>query len=117
MFSLVAFGANDKGQCNVPSGTFQKIALGQDFGIGLRTDGTLIGWGDNTYGQVSAVPTGMFTGITAGKDYAFAYSSTQIIGWGNPQNYEIPQDLWGLQFPQLVETSGATTCLVYVSNF
>lgn len=38
-----------------PNGVTNVIALaaGSDFGLGIRTDGTIVAWGDNSYGQTS----------------------------------------------------------------
>ena len=63
--------ANNSGQITVPSGTFIAIAAGFDHSLGLRTDGTLVGWGNNNLGQVS-VPSGIFSAIAAGGDHSLA---------------------------------------------
>jgi alpha-tubulin suppressor-like RCC1 family protein len=47
----VCWGTNNDGQCNVPFGLSNAMAVagGQDFSLAMRGDGTVIGWGDNTY--------------------------------------------------------------------
>ena len=49
----VCWGATNDGQCNVPFGLSNAMAVagGQDFSLAMRGDGTVIGWGDNTYDQ------------------------------------------------------------------
>jgi alpha-tubulin suppressor-like RCC1 family protein len=47
---------------------FVRLAQGWGFVVGLRTDGSLVGWGDNTYGQTSvpALPPGViYTDVKA----------------------------------------------------
>ncbi len=62
--TLVAWGDNSYGQCNVPSGLtgVTQIAAGYFHTVALKSDGTLVAWGDNTYGQCN-VPSGL-TGVT-----------------------------------------------------
>ena len=54
---IVAWGWNNYGQCDVPTGNdFIAIAGGHDHSLALRADGSLAGWGRNTWGQAD-VPT------------------------------------------------------------
>jgi alpha-tubulin suppressor-like RCC1 family protein len=55
-----------------------------DFSLGLTTGGTVIGWGDNTYGQTN-VPAGAtnVVSIAAGAGFGMALSSNgTVIAWG-----------------------------------
>src|SRR5262249_5104914 len=70
--TLKAWGRNDHGQLNVPSGTFKKVDCGQNWVLGLRTDSTLVGWGQDNHGQVSKVPKGWYHEIGAGWFYGAA---------------------------------------------
>ncbi len=45
---------NDDGQATPPAGTFTQIDAGYQSNCGLKSDGTLACWGDNTYGQSHA---------------------------------------------------------------
>ena len=56
---------NDRGQTTVPVGlgSVAAIEAGGDMTLALRTDGTVIAWGDNSYGAAS-VPVGL-TGVVA----------------------------------------------------
>ena len=45
--SIVAWGRNDYGQCNVPSPNtnFVAVAGGKFYSIGLKEDGSIVAWG------------------------------------------------------------------------
>ncbi|MBV9791136.1 MAG: hypothetical protein JOZ51_23270, partial [Chloroflexi bacterium] len=45
-------GSNSYGQSTPPSGTFTQVSTGYLHSCGLRTDSTIICWGDNSYYQV-----------------------------------------------------------------
>ena len=55
---LAAWGANDVGQIDVPTGTFTAVAGGTFHSLAIHGDGTLVGWGDNGLGQLD-VPAGL----------------------------------------------------------
>ncbi len=52
---VVAWGANDYGQTNVPEGLSEVIgiAAGTWHSVALRANGTVAVWGDNTFGQTN----------------------------------------------------------------
>jgi alpha-tubulin suppressor-like RCC1 family protein len=39
------------GTIAVPTGMFSSISVGDDYACGVRTDGSVTCWGDNSYGQ------------------------------------------------------------------
>ena len=60
--TVVAFGRNSEGQCNVSSWTgITQVAAGWYYTVGLKSDGSVIAVGENTYGQCDV---GAWTGIT-----------------------------------------------------
>jgi PKD repeat protein len=60
---------------NVPTGTgWMKIAAGKDHALALRTDGTLVVWGRNDYGQLGLDTSLVYTDIAAGKDFSLGLS-------------------------------------------
>ena len=63
--SVVAWGANDFGQTNVPTGLsgVSAIAAGAGHTVALKADGSVVAWGWNSYGQTN-VPTGL-SGVSA----------------------------------------------------
>ena len=78
-----AGAANDSGQTSVPSGTYTAIAAGGSHSLGIKSDGTLAGWGSNANGQ-SSVPSGTFTAIAAGDFHSLGIRSNgTLAGWGD----------------------------------
>jgi hypothetical protein len=67
--SILAWGSNADGQCDVPAPNtdFAAVAVGYYHSLGLKTDGSIVAWGLNVYGQceVSSPNTG-FTAVAAG---------------------------------------------------
>lgn len=63
--SVVAWGLNDSGQCNVPALppglTYTRIVSGLDLTFAWRSDGSVVAWGRNDGGQANlpALPTGL----------------------------------------------------------
>src|SRR6185436_6901006 len=53
--SVVAWGGNQFGECNVPdlpAGiTYSAIAAGLRHTVALRSDGSVVAWGNNQYGE------------------------------------------------------------------
>jgi alpha-tubulin suppressor-like RCC1 family protein len=87
--TIMAWGQNDSGQCNVPAGTYRAVAAGADFSLAIRTDGSLAAWGGNSDGQVSRAPTGKdFAAVDGGEAFAVALRANgSLVAWGN--------DRWG----------------------
>ena len=64
------------------SGTFIAIDAGTYHTCGLRPDGTVTCWGENSYGQ-SAPPSGTFTAVSAGLDHSCGLRHDEVvICWG-----------------------------------
>jgi hypothetical protein len=88
--TVVAWGANAAGQCDVPLGLTNAVAVagGYNFSFALKADGTLIAWGNNTYGQCN-VPTGLtnLTAIAAGGDFGLALRQDgTVAAWGGNES-------------------------------
>ena len=67
--SIVAWGYNAYGQCNVPAPNsgFVAIAAGGSHSLGLKADGSIVAWGYNCYGQCNVpAPNSGFVAIAAG---------------------------------------------------
>jgi hypothetical protein len=60
------------------------VSAGAYHGLALKKDGTVIAWGDNTYGQ--AIPPTNLNGvvaISAGRDHSLALKNDgTVVGWG-----------------------------------
>lgn len=66
--SIVAWGDNGQGQCNVPSPNtgFVAVAGGANHSLGLKSDGSIVAWGDNRYGETALpLPKTGFVAIAA----------------------------------------------------
>ena len=67
--SLIAWGDNDFGQCNVPAGNnYVAVGAGLYHGLALRSDGSLVGWGRNSEGQCNVPAGNDFIKVAAGWD-------------------------------------------------
>jgi hypothetical protein len=66
-----------------PTGTFTQIDAGEEHHCGLRLDGTVTCWGDDSFGQVTDVPPGSFVELTAGGAYNCALDAAgEVTCWG-----------------------------------
>jgi alpha-tubulin suppressor-like RCC1 family protein len=85
--TVVAWGWNIYGQCNVPTGLSGVAAIdaGGYHTVALKNDGTVVAWGDNRFGQCN-IPPGL-SGIVAvaATDYntvALKNDGT-VVAWGD----------------------------------
>lgn len=66
--TVVAWGQNSLGQCDVPSGLSGVVALsagaGGDHTLALKGDGTVVAWGGNNFYGEATVPAGL-SGVVA----------------------------------------------------
>lgn len=89
--SVVAWGANFAGQCNVPALpaglTYVEVAAGWGHTLARRSDGSVVAWGSNQNGQcnVPALPPGStYVEIAAGYYHSVARRSDgSVVAWGN----------------------------------
>ncbi len=72
-------GGSDDGDCAVPPGLSEVagIAVGLSHMLALKSDGTVVGWGDNSYGE-SVAPAGL-SGVVAVAAGAGALASQTIL--------------------------------------
>ncbi len=84
--SVMAWGDNYSGQCNVPSPNlgFMTIAAGGWFSLGLKADGSIIAWGRNYEGQLNVpLPNAGFVAISAGGSHGLGLRADgSIVAWG-----------------------------------
>ena len=81
----VAFGSNTYGQCQVPFGLTNAIAVaaGGYFSLAI-TNGKVVAWGDNTYGETN-IPAGLsnVVAIAAGLYHGVAVMANgSVTNWG-----------------------------------
>jgi hypothetical protein len=85
--SIVAWGDNSYGQCDVPSPNsgFTTIAAGFYHSLGLKADGSIRAWGWNNWGQCDVPsPNSGFTAIAAGEYHSLGLKAdSSIIAWGD----------------------------------
>jgi alpha-tubulin suppressor-like RCC1 family protein len=84
---VVAWGNDGLGQCDVPPGLSNAVAVagGVGFSLALRGDGTVLAWGDDNYGQTN-VPGGInnAVAIAAGPYHALALEADgTVVAWGD----------------------------------
>ncbi len=108
--TVVAWGENKFGQCNVPPGLEDVVAIdagdcgghyyGGGHSLALRKDGTVVAWGFNHHGQAS-VPSGLndAVAVAAGSLHSVALKADGTVAvWGckydaTPQLLQIPPGL------------------------
>jgi hypothetical protein len=87
--SIVAWGRNESGECDVPSPNtdFIAISAGYDFSLGLKSDGSVAGWGYNANGQYNVPsPNEDFASISAGTYHSLGLKGSNnvtVIQFGN----------------------------------
>ena len=90
---LFAWGDNSSGQCIVPAGLSNVVAVacGTDHTLALREDGTVVAWGSDAQGQIDVPPgLGSVVAIAAGDGASLALRSDgSVVGWGS----------WGELYP------------------
>ena len=67
-----------------PAGNnFIAIAAGHQHSLALKSDGSIVGWGYNYYGQATPPAGNNFIAIAAGNSHSLALKSDgSIVGWG-----------------------------------
>ncbi|MCM8824954.1 MAG: hypothetical protein NC937_02195, partial [Candidatus Omnitrophica bacterium] len=90
--TVVAWGYNGYGQCNVPAGLTNVVAIaaGGAHTVALKGDGTVVAWGDNWYGQCD-VPAGLtnVVAIAAGGAHTVALKGDgTLVAWGRTSDRE-----------------------------
>jgi len=86
---VVIWGDNRSGQCNVPWGLTNAVAIagGDEHTLVLKSNGTVVAWGYNAYGQCN-VPSGLsnVVAVIAGTaaDHSLALKTNHtLVGWGS----------------------------------
>jgi hypothetical protein len=85
--TVVAWGNNYDGQCDVPAPNegFTAISAGEDHSLGFKGDGTIVAWGKNDDGQCDVPsPNEGFTAISAGYRHSLGLKSdSTLVAWGS----------------------------------
>jgi hypothetical protein len=84
--SIVAWGRNRFGECNVPTPNngFMSIAGGGEHSLGLKSDGSIVAWGRNNYGQCNVPdPNSRYVAIAGGEEHSLGLKDDgSIVAWG-----------------------------------
>ncbi|PWU13159.1 MAG: hypothetical protein C5B50_19860 [Verrucomicrobia bacterium] len=88
--AIVAWGANNALQCQVPSGLTNTLAVagGDAHSLALRADRGVTAWGFNLFGQTN-VPAGLTNvlAIAAGTEFSLALKANGTVSvWGSQSN-------------------------------
>jgi alpha-tubulin suppressor-like RCC1 family protein len=85
--SIVAWGDNRSGQCNVPppNSGFVAVAAGGYHSLGLKPDGSIVAWGNNYDGQCNVPPPNSgFVAVAAGDRHSLGLKADgSIEAWGD----------------------------------
>ncbi len=83
--TLIAWGDDSRGQCNVPAGNdYVDIASGDFHDLALRIDGSVVAWGDNTHGQCDVPADIPFVAVSAAADHSLAIAANgSLVAWGD----------------------------------
>jgi hypothetical protein len=84
--SVVAWGSNIYGQCNVPApnSDFVAVAGGGYRSLGLKADASIVAWGSPYYGQCNVpAPNSGFVAVVAGWGHSLGLKADgSIVPWG-----------------------------------
>lgn len=114
---IVAWGANNYNQTNVPIGTdFAMIDAGMYHTIALRTDGSLVAWGRNNNQQCNYPAGNNYVAVSAGDNHSLALRADgTIVAWGlnSDGQCDIPDSL---VYTYVAISAGGSHSLALTSN-
>jgi hypothetical protein len=98
-----AWGDNESNKVTIPNSLtaiITAISANNNYNLALKSDGTVVGWGDNRNGQ-TPIPAGLngVTAIAAGAGHSLALKTDDtVVGWGYNGNGQttIPVGLNGV---------------------
>ena len=87
---ILCWGRNDLGQASPPVGKYHFVAMGENHGCALTTQGGLRCWGVPTAYPTAEQAKGRFLSVAAGDDHTCAIRSNhKLVCWGNNDNGEL----------------------------
>jgi hypothetical protein len=91
---LTMWGRNLNGQAEQPAvfwRNYESIDAGESHNLALRSNGTIVAWGSNQFGQIN-VPDSLLnvTSVSAGQNHNLAVKSEgTVVGWGSNSHKQI----------------------------
>jgi alpha-tubulin suppressor-like RCC1 family protein len=75
---VVAWGINFEGELEVrqPNSGYVAISAGAGHSLAMKADGSIYGWGDDSYGQASPIPNQGYIAVAAGDHNSLALPTT-----------------------------------------
>jgi hypothetical protein len=81
---IIGWGEQRVNSTELLTNDFIAIAAGYWHSLALRSDGTIVGWGSNDFGQATPPAGNNYIAIAAGEWHSLALRSDgTIVGWGN----------------------------------
>jgi hypothetical protein len=96
-YSILAWGSNAFGQCNVPepNESFVDLSGGSGHTLGLKADGAVLAWGVNADGQCNVpAPNEGFVAVAAGSYHSLGLredGSIEAWGWSAHGQCDVPE--------------------------
>ena len=88
---VVAWGIDFEDELDVPqpNSGYVAISAGSGHSLAMKADGSIYGWGDDTYGQASPIPNHGYVAVAAGDHNSLALRTDgSIFAWGESANGE-----------------------------
>jgi len=92
--SIVQWGYLDQSgswHADPPAGSdFVEISMGNSFGLALKDDGTIVGWGNDSQNQLGNIPPGSYVKIAAGGYFGVAIKTDgTLAAWGQDNEGQV----------------------------
>jgi len=89
------------------------VAGGAHHSLALRADGSIVSWGEDSFGQVSNTPSGTrFTQVAAGGFHSLALRiDGSVVSWGNDSNGQVSNSPGGVGFELVAAGLGHSLAL------
>ena len=112
-FLLAAFALSLSAstRADSPEPAFETVSAGAEHTCGIRADGELACWGDDSLGQLDEIPPGQFVSVSAGDFHTCAIAiDRQLVCWGDDSSGQLDEVPTG-EFLS-VSAGGAHSCAI-----